>query len=59
MVSLEFESGRAPLVTAWDNWDFTPSPEPIKYAFQKIKFPQIKKNLIITNPVKMQYRGNR
>jgi len=31
---LEFESGRAPLVRAWDSRSFTPSPGPTKYAFQ-------------------------
>jgi hypothetical protein len=30
---LEFESGRAPLILAWDSWGFTRSPEPIKCAF--------------------------
>ena len=29
-VSLEFESGRAPLIRVSDSWDFTCSPGPIK-----------------------------
>jgi len=33
--SLEFESGRAPLVRAWDSRGFTPSPEPTKCAFRE------------------------
>jgi hypothetical protein len=31
---LEFESGRAPLVRAWDSRGFTPSPGPTKCAFR-------------------------
>jgi hypothetical protein len=30
---LEFESGRAPLVKAWDSRGFTSSPELTKYVF--------------------------
>ena len=39
----EFESGRAPLVRAWDSRGFTCSPGPTKYAFQKVGFPRIQK----------------
>jgi hypothetical protein len=31
---LEFKSGRAPLVRAWDSRGFTPSPGPTKCAFR-------------------------
>jgi hypothetical protein len=40
---LEFESGRAPLVRAWNSRGFIRSHGPTKYIFQKIKFPQIQK----------------
>jgi len=33
-ISLINESGRAPLVRAWDSRGFTPSPEPTKCAFR-------------------------
>jgi hypothetical protein len=36
---LEFESGRAPLVRAWDSWSFTRSPGPTKCAFRGVWFP--------------------
>jgi hypothetical protein len=36
---LEFESGRTPLVRAWDSRSFTRSSGPTKYAFQEMKFP--------------------
>jgi len=36
---LEFESGRAPLVKAWDSRGFTCSPEPTKCAFCGVGFP--------------------
>jgi len=39
IAGLEFESGRASFVRAWDSRDFTPSPGSTKYAFQKIRFP--------------------
>jgi hypothetical protein len=42
-VSIEFESGRAPLVRACDSRDFTRSPEPTKCAFREVRFPRIKK----------------
>ena len=38
---LEFESGRAPLVKAWDNRDFTRSPGLTKYTFREVEFPRI------------------
>jgi len=44
---LEFESGRASLVRAWDSWGFTRSLEPIKCAFWEDGFssnPKKKKN---------------
>jgi hypothetical protein len=44
---LEFESGRVPLVKAWNNRDFTRSPEPIKYAFRRVRFPRIQKKIKI------------
>jgi hypothetical protein len=44
IAGLEFESGRAPLVKAWDSQGFTHSPEPTKYTFRKVRFPRIKKN---------------
>ena len=46
-VSLEFESGRAPLVRACDSRDFTRSPEPTKCAFREVEFPRIKKKSYI------------
>jgi len=42
---LEFESGRASFIRAWDSRGFTHSSEPIKYDFRKAKFPQIKKKI--------------
>jgi len=46
-VSLEFESGRAPLVRPCDSRDFTRSPEPTKCAFREVGFPRIKKKSCI------------
>lgn len=43
IASLKSESERTPLVRAWDNRDFTHSPEPTKCAFQGVKFLRIKK----------------
>jgi len=40
---LEFESGRAPLIRAWDSRSFICSPGPTKYAFQGWSFPRIQK----------------
>jgi hypothetical protein len=40
---LEFESGRAPLVKAWDNRGFIRSPGSTKYTFSRVGFPRIKK----------------
>jgi len=40
---LEFESGRAPLVRAWDSRGFTHSPEPNKIRFSKNKVYSNKK----------------
>jgi hypothetical protein len=44
-----FESGRAPLVRAWDSRDFIRSPGPIKYAFrEEVRFSHIqKKNIYV------------
>ena len=47
-VSLEFESGRAPLVRACDSRDFTRSPEPTKCAFREVEFPWIKKKIVFS-----------
>jgi hypothetical protein len=38
-----FESGRAPLVRAWDSRGFIRSPGPTKYASQEVRFSRIKK----------------
>jgi hypothetical protein len=43
IAGLKFESGRAPLVRAWDNWSFTRSSRPTKYTFQEVRFPRIQK----------------
>jgi len=51
---LEFESGRAPLVRAWDSRDFTPSPGPTKCVFQGMRFPRIKKKKK-SLPIKSNY----
>jgi len=40
---LEFESGRASLVRAWDGQGFTRSLGPTKCSFRKVGFSQIKK----------------
>jgi hypothetical protein len=40
---LEFESGCAPLVKAWDNRGFIRSPGSTKYTFSRVGFPRIKK----------------
>jgi hypothetical protein len=40
---VEFESGRAPLVRAWDSRGFTLSPGPTKYAFWGWGFLESKK----------------
>ena len=41
----EFESGRAPLVRAWDNRGFTRSPGPTRCAFRGMRFPRIQKKI--------------
>jgi len=41
---LEFESGRASLVRAWNGQSFTCSFGPTKCSFRKVGFSQIKKN---------------
>jgi hypothetical protein len=38
ITSLEFKSGRAPLVRDWDNRGFTHLLGPTKYAFQTVGF---------------------
>jgi len=45
---LEFESGCASLVRAWNSWGFTPSPEPTKCAFwgNEVSSNPKKKNMI-------------
>jgi hypothetical protein len=45
--SLEFESGRASFLRAWDSRGFTHSPEPTKYVFQEMRFPWIQKKIFI------------
>ena len=45
-VGLEFESGRTPLVRTWDNWSFTCSSGPIKYAFRGSVFSNPKISLV-------------
>jgi hypothetical protein len=40
---LEFESGHAPLVRAWDSRSFTPSSEPTKCAFRGGEVSRIQK----------------
>jgi hypothetical protein len=40
---LEFESGRTPLVRAWNSRSLTRSPGPTKYVFRKVEFPRIQK----------------
>jgi hypothetical protein len=42
---LEFESGRVPLIRAWDSWGFTRSPESIKYVFRRVRFSRIQKKI--------------
>jgi hypothetical protein len=42
---LKFESGRAPLIRAWNSRDFTLSFGPTKCAFREVGFPWIKKNI--------------
>jgi len=46
---LEFESGRAPLVRAWDSWGFTPSPGPTKCTFREGEVSSNKKKKEITD----------
>jgi hypothetical protein len=41
--SLEFESGRVPLVRVWNSRGFTRSPGSTKYAFQGMGFLRIQK----------------
>ena len=45
---LEFESGRAPLVRAWDSRGFTRSPRPTKCAFRGVGFPRIQKKKLLS-----------
>jgi hypothetical protein len=40
---LEFESGRASLIRAWNSRGFTRSPEPTKCTFQEVGFLRIQK----------------
>ena len=54
---LEFESGRAPLVRAWNIWGFTRSSVPIKYAFWRIGFPRIQKKKKIENKTMREENG--
>jgi hypothetical protein len=42
---LEFESGRVPLIRAWDSWGFTRSPGSVKYVFWNVRFPRIQKKI--------------
>jgi hypothetical protein len=44
---LEFESGRVPLVRAWDIRGFTRLPEPTKYAFRRWGFLESKKKMYV------------
>jgi len=39
--------GHTFLVRAWDSRDFTRSPGPTKNAFQRVKFPRIKKEEVM------------
>jgi len=43
ITGFEFKSGRVSLVKNWNSRSFTPSPEPTKCNFQKIRFPRIQK----------------
>ena len=56
-IGLEFESGRAPFVRAWDSRSFTHSPEPIKCAFQGVRFPRIqkKKSIYVDRLFKLRF----
>ena len=46
IAGLEFGSGRASFVRAWDSRGFTRSPEPTKCAFQGVFSNPIKKNIL-------------
>ena len=46
IAGLEFESGRAPLVRAWDNRSFTRSSGPTKCVFRRVEFPRIQKKKV-------------
>ena len=54
-VDLELESGRAPLVRAWDSRGFTRSPGPTKCAFRGVRFPRIQKKKLLHQKIVPKY----
>lgn len=55
IIDFEFESGRVFFIRAWDSRDFTHSPELIKCAFQKVRFPRIQ-YIYIYNCIIIKYQ---